>query len=190
METKGLIFELKDKISAEDEFLKKIFEYDFLSPLIVERSGYEYKIEKVYDFDDRAKASETDLPEADVSDDDNELSKLKKRMMRTYKAESLAEEAAEAAVDSLYKYLKSKEEEEESVEHAQYDEMNELHALPPNDPRFAEQWGTQKIECEAIWHLSEGDDIVVAVVDTGVDYNHPDLINNMWDGNPKHGKNF
>ncbi len=31
------------------------------------------------------------------------------------------------------------------------------------------------------WNLSVGgDDIVVAVVDTGVDYTHPDLRNNMW----------
>ncbi|NQY81403.1 MAG: S8 family serine peptidase [Candidatus Caenarcaniphilales bacterium] len=30
------------------------------------------------------------------------------------------------------------------------------------------------------WNFSQGDDIVVAVIDTGVDYNHPDLWNNIW----------
>lgn len=33
------------------------------------------------------------------------------------------------------------------------------------------------------WALSTGTtDVIVAVIDTGVAYNHPDLINNMWDG--------
>ncbi|MEA1936830.1 MAG: S8 family serine peptidase, partial [Patescibacteria group bacterium] len=36
------------------------------------------------------------------------------------------------------------------------------------------------------WEISEGaeseDDIIVAVIDSGVAYNHPDLIDNMWDG--------
>ncbi len=34
------------------------------------------------------------------------------------------------------------------------------------------------------WAISEGDenDIIVAVIDSGVAYNHPDLADNMWDG--------
>ncbi len=39
------------------------------------------------------------------------------------------------------------------------------------------------IDMPSAWSLSTGSsDVIVAVIDTGVAYNHPDLINNMWDG--------
>jgi subtilisin family serine protease len=62
----------------------------------------------------------------------------------------------------------------------------------PNDPMFAEQWalnntgqsgGKQKADIGAIeaWKKSKGSrDVVVAVLDSGVDYKHPDLVNNIW----------
>jgi subtilisin family serine protease len=46
----------------------------------------------------------------------------------------------------------------------------------PNDPRFGSQWGLTRIECPGAWDLETGDPgIVVAVIDTGVDLNHPEL---------------
>jgi thermitase len=46
----------------------------------------------------------------------------------------------------------------------------------PNDPLFEQQWSMEKVHaCEA-WETTMGDpNLIVAVVDTGVDYNHPDL---------------
>jgi len=40
------------------------------------------------------------------------------------------------------------------------------------------------IDAPEAWEISEGDEneVIVAVIDDGVAYNHPDLINNMWDG--------
>lgn len=56
-----------------------------------------------------------------------------------------------------------------------------LGAATPNDPRFNAQWHLKKINAPAAWDLTTGSkDIVVAVLDTGVDYKHPDLAANMW----------
>ena len=39
------------------------------------------------------------------------------------------------------------------------------------------------IDMPQAWALSTGTtEVIVAVIDTGVAYNHPDLVNNMWDG--------
>ena len=60
--------------------------------------------------------------------------------------------------------------------------------VAPNDPNFSLEWGFSKVGAPAAWDVTKGDpDIVIAVIDTGVDYNHPDLVGNVvpgWD-NPK-----
>ncbi|QMU64797.1 MAG: S8 family serine peptidase [Flavobacteriaceae bacterium] len=60
----------------------------------------------------------------------------------------------------------------------------------PNDPSYPKLYGLQKIECEDAWNISKGDGITVAVIDTGVDYNHPDIKNNMWQKNGSYGYDF
>ena len=51
----------------------------------------------------------------------------------------------------------------------------------PNDPEFPDQYAHQLIQMSEAWDISTGShDIVVAVLDTGVDVNHPDLKDNIW----------
>jgi len=60
----------------------------------------------------------------------------------------------------------------------------------PNDPYFSsagswgnsydDMWGVQKIQSDLAWDTAQGDGIVVAVVDTGLDYNHVDIAANVW----------
>jgi subtilisin family serine protease len=69
------------------------------------------------------------------------------------------------------------------------DTIRSIQSLPqnnPNDPDFSQQWGLSQasnvdINAPEAWHLSTGSrNVVVAVIDTGVDYNNPDLAANMW----------
>ncbi len=59
---------------------------------------------------------------------------------------------------------------------------------PDTDPLYAQQWHLAAARLPEAWAYLEGQglppggnrDIVVAVIDTGVDYTHPDLAANMW----------
>jgi hypothetical protein len=49
----------------------------------------------------------------------------------------------------------------------------------PNDPYWIYQWGPKKIEADRAWNETLGDpSILVAVIDSGIDYTHPDLAAN------------
>ncbi|RME61402.1 MAG: hypothetical protein D6780_01795, partial [Candidatus Dadabacteria bacterium] len=50
----------------------------------------------------------------------------------------------------------------------------------PNDTYFPKQWGMKKIKAEKAWDIKTSSEVIVAIIDTGVDYNHPDLAKNMW----------
>lgn len=64
--------------------------------------------------------------------------------------------------------------------------------IQPSDPGFPSQYGLQNtgqsggladadIDATEAWDITTGDpDTIVAVIDTGVDYRHPDLAANMW----------
>lgn len=67
-----------------------------------------------------------------------------------------------------------------------------LNEVIPNDPSFHLQWSLRSLEADAdiratyAWTLGQGgqtrdgEDIVIAVIDDGVDYSHPNLAANMW----------
>jgi type VII secretion-associated serine protease mycosin len=56
--------------------------------------------------------------------------------------------------------------------------------LAPNDPLYRDyQWDLRRLEMESVWELSQGDpSVIVAVLDTGVDREHPDLSTNLLSG--------
>ena len=51
---------------------------------------------------------------------------------------------------------------------------------PTNDPEYQELWGMENIAARDAWRKVQSSDVVVAVIDTGVDYLHEDLRDNMW----------
>jgi len=97
------------------------------------------------------------------------------------------------SLDSVYKLTFPKDadlekiireyKEDPNIEYAHLNYLATLQTTTPNDPGFASQWGLKKIEATEAWNIDTGsEDLIVAVIDTGIDYNHPDLAENMWDG--------
>ncbi|MGI6595613.1 MAG: S8 family peptidase [Candidatus Ratteibacteria bacterium] len=52
----------------------------------------------------------------------------------------------------------------------------------PNDQYYEGlQWALPKINLPSAWDKTTGSsDVIIAVIDSGVDYNHPDLYDNIW----------
>jgi serine protease len=57
--------------------------------------------------------------------------------------------------------------------------------LDANDPQFDDQYAPQQTRADEVWEESLGsEDVSVAVIDTGTDYEHPDLQARFEDNNP------
>ncbi len=77
------------------------------------------------------------------------------------------------------------------IDYGEYNYKQYL-AVFPNDPRFNELWGLHNtgqtggtpdadIDAPEAWDISTGSpDVIVGVIDTGVDYTHQDLAANIW----------
>ncbi len=65
----------------------------------------------------------------------------------------------------------------------EYAELNPVIAIctTPNDPWYNAQWSLSAIQASEAWDTCRGDnDVLVAIIDTGVDYSHGDLQGNLW----------
>jgi subtilisin family serine protease len=78
------------------------------------------------------------------------------------------------------------------VEYAQPNHIMELYMVP-DDPYYSSSgsWGQgyddlwalkpDRLNCEQAWDIPpQGEGVVVAVIDTGIDYNHEDVAENIW----------
>jgi len=74
---------------------------------------------------------------------------------------------------------------------AEPDYTYESAVTEPDDPHYEEQWGMEDINMPETWDEETGsEDVVVAVLDSGIDYHHEDLQDNMWeDADGYHGYN-
>lgn len=90
-------------------------------------------------------------------------------------------------------------EQDSNVEYAQPNFQYHHSSIDSNDTYKSNLWGLDNtgqiingiagtsdadIDAPEAWTINEGTnaDMIVAVIDDGVAYNHPDLIDNMWDG--------
>ena len=79
--------------------------------------------------------------------------------------------------------------------------LDEMRKMIPDEeeteqtkPLRGNAWNVAKVNADAVWNLGyTGEGVVVAVIDTGVNYSHTDIANNMWDGGtqyPYHGWDY
>ena len=67
-----------------------------------------------------------------------------------------------------------------SIEYAEPD-YRASRAIIPSDPRWDNQWAPAKIGAPAAWEITTGStEVIIAVLDTGIDLDHPDLAAKIW----------
>ncbi len=60
----------------------------------------------------------------------------------------------------------------------------------PNDSLISQQWALEKIKTFDAWDITQGvDTVLLAIIDTGIDYDHPDLTNKIFINTGESGNN-
>ncbi|MEZ5919440.1 MAG: S8 family serine peptidase [Alphaproteobacteria bacterium] len=67
------------------------------------------------------------------------------------------------------------------IEYAELDRFMESN-LVPDDPYFSNAWHLPKINAPTAWDNAEGEGVVIAILDSGVNAQHPDLASQVVSG--------
>ena len=103
--------------------------------------------------------------------DSNTYSKNSDHNIALIKIKSKKKEAVVEAIDILRQ--------NPNVLYAEPDWLMHLDRIP-NDPHFRSLWGLQKIKAPSAWsRLTGNPSVVVGVIDSGINYYHEDLRNNI-----------
>ena len=97
-------------------------------------------------------------------------------------------ETSDDSIDALPRLLATLSRDKTLIRYAEPDYIVRTQDTSPNDPYFPRLWGLHNtslpgadISAPQAWGLTTGDtQVVIAVVDTGIDYRHPDLAANIW----------
>lgn len=137
------------------------------------------RLERVHNTE-HLKASIPQTRQYSVLSDDQQLqlaynaldSEIEKALYRDFKVEVPASQS-ELLINKLQAMAE--------VDYVQIDNLNVLYDNP-NDPYFQDGslWGLTKTNCPEAWDITKGQNVIVAVIDSGVDGSHPDLVNNLW----------
>ncbi len=79
--------------------------------------------------------------------------------------------------------LKTALEDSDLIEEVEYNYLRPTLAdgIVPNDPKFSEQWNLPLMQLPQAWNVEKGSrDIIIAIVDSGIDYRHEDLASKIW----------
>jgi len=84
--------------------------------------------------------------------------------------------AANEDIEKVYKLLKANS----NIDYVEPNYKVKI-AAAPNDSYYSQQWALQKISASSGWDKTQGNSTTkIAIIDTGVDYNHEDLQSKIW----------
>ncbi|RKU32647.1 hypothetical protein C6496_23325 [Candidatus Poribacteria bacterium] len=87
------------------------------------------------------------------------------------------------ALDAPLETLKAAYEQSPFVEGVEYNYLRPTLADPvfPNDPKYPEQWSLPLMKLPQAWAIEKGNrEVVIAIIDSGIDYRHDDLAPKVW----------
>jgi len=143
----------------------------------IDKIGEEYQIEKMVKVFKDAKSHLTKPVFKDYQGNVHEVPNLDKIYKITYKSKTDPKE------------LSKTYSEDPTVEYAEPNYIAQICAQP-NDPDFGKQWGLHNtgqyiledadVDAPEAWEIEKGDTaIIIGIIDTGVDYDHPDLMDKV-----------
>jgi subtilisin family serine protease len=129
----------------------------------------------------RGRAGKSFAPRMSQQRASNAVLESARRLASSYRIELADSADLATAIDELRQ--------DPHVEFVQPDHLNRLD-FDPNDPSLAsagswsqpysDLWGLERIGAHEAWQITRGAGQIVAVVDTGLDYEHPDIADNVW----------
>jgi subtilisin family serine protease len=159
----GLHF-ANQKVAADAEFSEAYNSSNYQSPyakdrvIVALKSGYDYQV---------AVADEGLTFQNTLSSEESAYEVV------LYTVKEQSAEGVIEAVESLKK--------NPAVAYAEPDYMVQATDKIPNDPSYSRLYGLTKISAPAAWDTFTGSkNAVVGVIDSGVQYTHPDLASNAW----------
>ena len=85
--------------------------------------------------------------------------------------------------DAPLEQLKAAYEQNPLIEAVEYNYLRPTLADPvvPNDPKYPEQWSLPLMKLPQAWAVEKGNRrVVIAIIDSGIDYRHDDLAPKVW----------
>lgn len=157
-----------EKVSADDVFSQVYDESNYQNPYATDRIIVAFKtnMDKQVAYASKGLTLINDLSNSDsLSDSSYEIGLY-----------SIKNQSMKGVIDTINS-LKN----DPTVAYAEPDYIITASDTIPNDPSYTKLYGMTKISAPAAWSRFTGSkNVVVGIIDSGVDYTHTDLANNIW----------